>query len=110
MRRIVFACAVAPLAALAFTVSPAVAGNTATSTSSYCGQAQYQYSPLSRLVPATTYGRDASGFVREPAQSGAPDEATQLSPQAAANFSATVDVFFHVVTDGTGAVTDADIA
>jgi hypothetical protein len=57
-------------------------------------------------------GRAArDGVVREPAQSGAPDKAAPLSPAAAASFSATVDVYFHVVTDGTtGAVTDADVA
>jgi pregnancy-associated plasma protein-A len=110
MRRIVFACAIAPLAALALSVSPAVARETALSTSSYCGQAQYRYSALSRLVPATTYARGADGVVREPSLSGAPEEAPALSGRARSSFTATVDVYFHVVTDGKiGAVTDADI-
>jgi len=109
MRRLVLACAVAPLVVLALSVSPAGARGTAVAPSFTCGLAQYQYGALSQLVPSSTFARGADGVVREPSLSGTPEEVAAKG-KGARNFRATIDVYVHVVTDGaTGAVTDADI-
>ncbi len=110
MRRLVLLCAAMPLALLALTVSPAAARTSAgVPISAYCGLATPDFTALSQLTTTSTFAR--GGVVREPSSSDTPDEVpASAQGKGGPSFRATVDVYFHIVTDGSlGAVTDADV-
>ncbi len=111
MRRLVLMCAAMPLALLALTVSPADARTSAGApVSAYCGLAAPDYTALSRLTATPTFARGVD-VTREPSSSDTADEVpASAKGKGGQGFRATVDVYFHIVTDGqTGAVTDADV-
>jgi hypothetical protein len=111
MRRLLLLWAAMPLALLALTVSPAAARTPSAPVSAYCGFGSLDYSPLSRLTATPSFARGEGETAREPSSSDTAAEVpANARGMAGATFSATVDVYFHIVTDGqTGAVSDADV-
>jgi hypothetical protein len=111
MRRLLLLCAAMPLALLALTVSPAAARTPSAPVSAYCGFGLLDYSPLSRLTVTPSFARGDGEAAREPSSSDAAEEVpAKAQGKAGTGFSATVDVYFHIVTDGQlGAVSDADV-
>jgi hypothetical protein len=99
------------LATLAATAASASAHGVAPVTksnalfSTYCGMSNAGvYGALERLTgsayAATARGTAPGDAIKEPSLGDAPDEAP-ASPKAGKAFSATVDVYFHVIHDGT---------
>jgi hypothetical protein len=104
------------LAALAATAAAASAHGAAPVTksnalfSTYCGSNAGVYGALERLTgnayAASARGSGPADAMKEPALGDAPDEAPRSS-KAGKAFRATVDVYFHVIHDGTtGNVSD----
>jgi hypothetical protein len=105
-RRILAATAISIFAAAAAgaLVSPASAGGTDLSTAvsgAFCSTDHGVFNGLSGLAPTST-ARSGKKFVRERETRGivADSEFSGPKPSAPASFSATIPVYFHVVTDG----------
>jgi hypothetical protein len=97
----------AVLALAAATTAPAGAGSVAVAGSEYCGEVSF--SSVSALSTTSTArsGRSEPVFRNAPVNSNIPG----LAPKVPANFSASVPVYFHIVTNGTtGNVSDMTIA
>ena len=101
MGGLVLLCAAMPLALLALTVLPAAARTSAgVPIKAYCGLATPDFTALSQLTTTSTFARggDVAG---EPSSSDTPDEVlASAQVKGGPNFRATVDVYFHIVKDG----------
>jgi hypothetical protein len=94
------------VAALAVSVSPAAAHQTLTNAlvhpplSTFCGQTQPGFAPLSRLTSRPSFARGTGDQAREPGSADTPAEVPASDQgKGGKGFRVTVDVYFHVVYD-----------